>query len=158
VPNITQRQSSIFMITGELLCTSKKLTRITIQIHNLLAQKRKRKKEPCKKKKLRIAHCEESLIKSSVLDCCLALYFSNSCLQRGQQDIIRSHWSTHLRWNIWEHGNCLTSSMSLYLARHIQHSCQYHNTNIRRRKEKSLGRWSSMAFQLMLWLHADKVV
>ena len=39
------------MITGELLYTSKKLTRITIQIHNLLAQKRKRKKEPCKKKK-----------------------------------------------------------------------------------------------------------
>jgi len=41
------------MITGELLCTSKKLTRITIQIHNLLAQKRKRKKEPCKKKKIK---------------------------------------------------------------------------------------------------------
>jgi len=119
--------------------------------------KKKKKKEPCKKK-LRIAHCEESLIKSSILYCCLALYFSSSCLQRGQQDIIRSHWSTHLRWNIWEHGNCLTSSMSLYLARHIQHSCQYHNTNIRRRQEKSLGRWSSMAFQLMLWLHADKVV
>jgi len=38
------------------------------------------------------------------------------------------------------YGNCLTSSMSLFLARHMQHSCQYHNTNIRRIKKKSLGR------------------
>ena len=73
---------------------------------------------------------KESLIKTSALFCCLALYLSNPCLQRGQQDIIRSHWSTHLRWNIWEHGNFLTSSLSLYLARQIQHSCQYHHTNV----------------------------
>lgn len=57
-------------------------------------------------------------------------YLCNPCLQRGQHDMILSHWSTHFRWNKWEQGNCLTSSLSLYLAKQMQHSCgfsQHHN-------------------------------
>lgn len=50
-------------------------------------------------------------------------YLLSCCLQRGQQDMILSHWSTHWRWNICEHGSCLISSFSLYFPKHIQHSC-----------------------------------
>ena len=67
--------------------------------------------------------------KINPFDCCFSyFYLYNPCLQIGQHDIIFSHWSTHFRWNIWEHGNCLTSSSSLYLAKQIQHSCKYITT------------------------------
>lgn len=58
----------------------------------------------------------------SELSCC---YLCNPCLQRGQHDIIFSHWSTHFWWNKWEQGSCLTSSLSLYLAKQMQHSCHH---------------------------------
>ena len=47
----------------------------------------------------------------------------SSCLQRGQEEMILSHLSTHLRWNMCVHGSSRTSSFSLYCARQMQHSC-----------------------------------
>lgn len=49
----------------------------------------------------------------------------SSCLQSGHEEMILSHLSTHLRWNMCVHGSCRTSSFSLYCARQMQHSCSF---------------------------------
>lgn len=57
-------------------------------------------------------------------------HFSNCLLQSGQQEMILSHWSTQPTWNRCEHGSSLTSSLSWYFAKHMQHSCIFIIKNI----------------------------
>lgn len=75
-----------------------------------------------KKRSLECVYIIYQIRLMSELSCC---YLCNPCLQRGQHDIIFSHWSTHFWWNKWEQGSCLTSSLSLYLAKQMQHSCHH---------------------------------
>lgn len=113
---------SIFMVTGDLQCTSN--THSSNHVNTYISPRRKKKLKLKLKWKWK---WNERPIKTSASMWLLAFYLCSSCLQRGQQEVIRSQWSTHLRWKTWVHGSCLNSSLSLYLARQIQHSCQSHH-------------------------------
>lgn len=54
--------------------------------------------------------------------------FLTSDLQRGQRAFIASHLSTHSVWKKWVQGSSRSSSLSRYLAKHMQQT--YTNGNV----------------------------